>query len=69
MTQAPRQRDAPQFRSKPVRLGRFGPFKPKRSISGSPTSNTAPDQYSMDSFVVEDDDDVILRVETDSSTI
>ncbi|KIJ45499.1 hypothetical protein M422DRAFT_46571 [Sphaerobolus stellatus SS14] len=71
MTQAPRGRNAPQFTSRPLRKGIFGPSRPRIGVpvSSSPMSTALPDEYSIDSFVVEDDDDILLREETGSSAI
>ncbi|KAF8529479.1 hypothetical protein JB92DRAFT_3106701 [Gautieria morchelliformis] len=56
----------PQFASKPTRRGKFGPERQYTHVDLS-SSPTPADQYSMDSFVVEDDDDVLQ--ESHSSSI
>jgi ATP-dependent DNA helicase MPH1 len=71
-TQPPGRRSnrGPQFTSKPTRRGKFGPDRRNAPVdlSSSPTKSSLTDQYSMDSFVVEDDDDVLLQ-ESHSSSI
>lgn len=70
-TQPPCHHNGPQFASKPVRRGAFGPERRIAPVdtSSSPPKNPATDQYSMDSFVVEDDDDVLLHEDSQSSSI
>lgn len=66
-TQAPAR--GPQFASKPVRPGAIGRERLPVSahVSSSPTRDEPPDQYSMDSFLVQDDDNVFLSDAADSS--
>jgi ATP-dependent DNA helicase MPH1 len=70
-TQPPGRGDGPRFTSKPARRGVFGFQKQtaRVDVSSSPPKGQATDQYSMDSFVVEDDDDVLLHEDSHSSSI
>ncbi|KAF8527862.1 hypothetical protein BU17DRAFT_73555 [Hysterangium stoloniferum] len=60
MTQPPIDSNVPLFASKPTRRTAFGPMKQESlmGVSSSPLRDTS-DQYSVDSFVVADDDDVL----------
>lgn len=71
LTQPPKASGGPRFTTKPARRRVFGPERQNAlvNVSSSPPTDAAPDQYSMDSFVVEDDDDVLLHEESHSSSL